>query len=143
MTYPSPTPAPKKLERSRSNRFIGGVCGGLAEYLNMDPTLVRVLTVVLSLFTGVPVVIYLVLLLVVPEEGSSTQSSVPPANPGGYGQTISGPSQPTTDPMWGPGGAPWEQQPAATQPKPAEAEPAQSPETQPKQEQPPGENPLR
>jgi phage shock protein PspC (stress-responsive transcriptional regulator) len=143
MTYPSPTPAPKKLERSRSNRLIGGVCGGLAEYLNMDPTLVRVLTVVLSLFTGVPVVIYLVLLLVVPEEGSSTQPSVPPANPGGYGQTISGPAQPTTDPMWGPGGAPWQQQSAATQPKPAEAEPAQSPEIQPKQEQPPGENPLR
>ena len=34
----------KKLFRSRSSRIIGGVCGGLAEYLNIDPTVLRVIT---------------------------------------------------------------------------------------------------
>ncbi len=60
----------------------------MATYLNMDPTLVRVLTVVLTLFTGVPVVVYLVLLLVVPEEGSDTRPNVPPGYSGGASQTI-------------------------------------------------------
>ena len=49
---------------------MGGVCAGVANYLNMDPTLVRVLTVVISLFTGVPVILYIVALFVMPEEGS-------------------------------------------------------------------------
>ena len=78
MTSPYPARQPKRLERSKSNRVLGGVCAGVANYLNMDPTLVRVLTVLLTLFTGVPVVVYLVLLLVVPEEGSPT---APPSYP--------------------------------------------------------------
>ncbi len=79
MTSPYSSPAPKKLERSRSNRFLGGVCGGLANYLNMDPTLVRVLTVLITLFTGIPIILYIVALFVVPEEGSqSNQPGYPP-----------------------------------------------------------------
>lgn len=61
---------PHRLERSRDDRFIAGVCGGAAKYLNMDPSVVRVLTVVLCFFTGVGVVVYLVAALVIPEEGS-------------------------------------------------------------------------
>jgi hypothetical protein len=53
MSSPYPPQPPKRLERSKSNRILGGVCAGVANYLNMDPTLVRVLTVVISLFTGV------------------------------------------------------------------------------------------
>ena len=41
----------KKLYRSRRNRIIGGVCGGLAEYLGMDPTVVRVI-MALATFVG-------------------------------------------------------------------------------------------
>ncbi|MBA3528454.1 MAG: PspC domain-containing protein [Propionibacteriaceae bacterium] len=84
--YPSYQP-PRKLERSRTNKVVGGVCGGLANYLNMDPTLVRVLTVVVSLFTGVPVILYLIALFVIPEEGSSSgpQSYPPVTAPGDYG----------------------------------------------------------
>ncbi len=128
MTSPIPRPAPKKLERSRSNRVVGGVCGGIANYLNMDPTLVRVLTVVLSLFTGVPIVIYIVLLFVVPEEQEPT--SLPPTGPR------------ATDPVWGSAGAPWEQ-PAPTQPP---AQPAQPPRPEAESGQPDGRpdgNPLR
>jgi phage shock protein PspC (stress-responsive transcriptional regulator) len=63
-----PYPGPRKLERSRSNRVLGGVCGGVAQYANMDPTLVRVLTVVIAFFTGVPIILYLIALFVIPEE---------------------------------------------------------------------------
>ncbi len=62
----------RKLYRARDERMIGGVCGGLARYLGMDPTIVRLLFV-LSLFVipgAIPglILVYLALLLVVPEE---------------------------------------------------------------------------
>ena len=130
MTSTGPWQAPKKLERSRSNRVLGGVCAGVANYLNMDPTLVRVLTVIITLFTGVPVVVYLVLLFVIPEEGSPAQQSFPPPSRGA-GQTIPSTTQPATDPVWGPGGAPWEQQPRATQPASADPSSTTQPPAQP------------
>jgi len=57
----------KKLRRSH-NQFVAGVCAGFAEYLNMDPTLVRVLYVILSIVsTGFPgLLVYLVCWLVMP-----------------------------------------------------------------------------
>jgi phage shock protein C len=58
----------RKLYRSRSNRMLAGVCGGLAQYFNTDPTLVRVLFVVLAVLGGSGLLIYLVLWVVVPEE---------------------------------------------------------------------------
>ena len=89
----NPSTAPKQLRRSRTDRYLGGVCGGVADYLNMDPTLVRVLTAVITLFTGVPVVLYLVALFFMPEE-----DVVPAASVGQVG-----------DPVWGAGGPPWAQ----------------------------------
>jgi phage shock protein C len=56
------------LHRSRSNRMIAGVCGGVADFLGWNPTLVRVLWVILTpttLFAGV--VVYLLLWLLMPE----------------------------------------------------------------------------
>jgi phage shock protein C len=58
----------RRLYRSRTNRKLAGVCGGLAQYFNTDATLIRVLTVVLALLGGPGLVIYLVLWIVVPEE---------------------------------------------------------------------------
>ncbi len=58
-----------KLYRSRENRMLGGVCGGLGEYFDIDPTLVRLLFV-FGAFLGVPgalLLIYLVMLVVVPQ----------------------------------------------------------------------------
>jgi phage shock protein C len=92
-----PQSTPRKLYRSRNNRMIGGVCGGVADYLNLDPTIVRVITVLLTLFTGVPVVVYLVALLVVPEEPLPPERDERPR--------VTGP----VDPVWGTAGAPWEQ----------------------------------
>ena len=64
----------KKLTRSTSNRMIAGVCAGLAEYLEIDPTIVRLL-VVLAFFTGFGgiALVYLVMALVVPEQMQITQ----------------------------------------------------------------------
>lgn len=58
----------KKLYRSKKNRMVAGVCGGLAEYFNVDPTIVR-LVAVLSLLPGVipGLIPYLILWFVVPE----------------------------------------------------------------------------
>jgi phage shock protein C len=57
----------KKLYRS-SNRILGGVCGGIAEYFSVDPTLIRVLYAVLSLFSaGFPgLLLYIILMILVP-----------------------------------------------------------------------------
>jgi phage shock protein C len=55
--------------------MIWGVCGGLAKYFNIDPVLVRVIFVVLGLMSGVGIIAYIVLAIVVPLEGS--QSATP------------------------------------------------------------------
>ncbi|HUV15214.1 MAG TPA: PspC domain-containing protein [Pelolinea sp.] len=58
----------RRLYRSRDNRMIAGVCAGLAEYMDIDPTIVRLLFV-LGLFAGGATFwAYLVMMLVVPEE---------------------------------------------------------------------------
>jgi phage shock protein C len=66
----------RRLYRSRSDKMISGVAGGLGEYLNIDPTIVR-LIFVLSLFIGgTGALIYLVMLLIVPEEPLDTPDTV-------------------------------------------------------------------
>ena len=60
----------QKLYRSRENRMLGGVCGGVGEYFDIDPTLVRVLFV-FGAFLGIPgalLLIYLVMLILVPQK---------------------------------------------------------------------------
>lgn len=59
----------KKLRRSRSERWITGVCGGLAKYFGLDVTLVRVAYILLSIFTAFAgILVYLVLTMVIPQE---------------------------------------------------------------------------
>lgn len=58
----------KKLYRSRVDRKIGGVCGGLGEYFGIDATLVRLLFVLGLIFVGGTLLAYLILLIVIPEE---------------------------------------------------------------------------
>lgn len=57
----------KRLYRSRSHRLLAGVCGGLAEFFGLKPTLVRIAFAVFGLF-GVGEVVYLLLWLIVPKE---------------------------------------------------------------------------
>jgi phage shock protein PspC (stress-responsive transcriptional regulator) len=132
--------------------MIGGVCGGLAEYLNMDATLVRILTVLISLFTGVPVILYIIALFVIPEAGAApsapsyppvtgaqntppfTTGATAPADPAyaPYPQATPTPTPQRTsadDAIWGTEGPPWEQretqEPPAT-PAAEAAAPAES-----------------
>lgn len=58
----------RRLYRSENDRMIGGVCGGLGDYLDIDPTLVRIIFVALALMGGPGLLIYLILLIVVPNE---------------------------------------------------------------------------
>ena len=156
MSSPYPPQPPRRLERSKSNRVLGGVCAGVANYLNMDPTLVRVLTVVISLFTGVPIILYIIALFVVPEEGSQPAAPSYPPVAGPQGQAsgyttappqaaqpayspvgMSGPSQPAQPQVsaegsvWGTEGAHWEQRQPAPE---ATMQPAPEPTMEPKPE---------
>jgi phage shock protein C len=70
---PSP-PAPRRLARSRKHKMIAGVCGGLAEYFVLDPTLVRVAYVIVSIlsvaFPGI--LAYIILMFVMPPPDPSS-----------------------------------------------------------------------
>ena len=60
----------RPLRRSSRDYLIGGVCGGLAEWLGWDPTLVRVLYVALSVFSAAfpGIVVYVIMWIIVPQE---------------------------------------------------------------------------
>ena len=60
---------PSRLYRSRSQKMISGVCGGLGEYFDVDPVLIRLLFVVTAFISGVGILAYIVLWIVVPFEG--------------------------------------------------------------------------
>lgn len=62
----------KRLMRSRTNRMLAGVCGGLGNSMNVDPTIVRLVFALVTFFTAIipGVIVYVILALVVPAEGS-------------------------------------------------------------------------
>lgn len=62
------TPA-KKLYRSKTNKMVGGVCGGLAEYFGWDPTFVRIIYALVSIFSAAfpGIIVYLILWAIVPK----------------------------------------------------------------------------
>ena len=66
----------RRLYRSRSDRMISGIAGGLGEYLNVDSTIVRLLFVFFALAGGPGLLVYIVMLLVVPEEPMVASESV-------------------------------------------------------------------
>ena len=58
----------KRLTKSRTDRKLCGVCGGLAEYLNLDSTVIRLILVLLVVFAGTGLLAYIIAALVMPEE---------------------------------------------------------------------------
>lgn len=57
-----------RLRKSRSDKMIAGVCGGIAEYLGWDPTIVRIIFVILTFVGwGSPILLYFILALVMPD----------------------------------------------------------------------------
>ena len=65
----------KKLTKSRNDRMVSGVLGGIAEYFNIDSTLVRIIFVVALLFgVGSPIFLYILLAILMPEPKSSNKA---------------------------------------------------------------------
>lgn len=75
----------ERLFRARKNKIVAGVCSGLGEYFNIDPVIVRILFVVLTVMNGIGILIYILLWIMVPEESFEKafglNNDVPPANP--------------------------------------------------------------
>lgn len=69
---------PPQLRRSRSNRVIAGVAGGIAEHFNIDPTIVRLAWVALAIFAGGGVILYLVAWLLMAEDDTPPGERVTP-----------------------------------------------------------------
>jgi len=66
----------KKLYRSEKNKIIAGVCGGLAEYFNIDPVLVRIAFVIVAFINGVGILAYILLWAIVPKESDADSSDM-------------------------------------------------------------------
>jgi phage shock protein C len=66
----------KRLRRSRTERMIAGVCGGIAEYLNVDPTIVRLIWVLIAFLAGAGVLLYIIMWIIMPLDMPE-----PPAQP--------------------------------------------------------------
>jgi phage shock protein C len=77
-TTPAPEPAGHVLRRSRDDRILGGVCGGLGRYFGVDSTLVRLAFVVLTVAGGGGILVYLVAWLLMPEEEPGERVAGPP-----------------------------------------------------------------
>jgi phage shock protein C len=60
----------KKLMRKRSDQMVFGVASGIADYLNIDPVIVRLLFVLMALTGGHGILVYLILTIIMPEEGA-------------------------------------------------------------------------
>src|SRR3989344_2331574 len=63
-----------KISRSESSKIVACVSGGLAHYFNIDPTLIRLIFIFLTLFGGSGVLIYLMLWIIIPTESNTTKS---------------------------------------------------------------------
>jgi phage shock protein C len=79
----TPVRVQKKLALSRRDKKIAGVCAGFAEYLELDPTLVRLLWLMMALFVGWGVIAYLVAWIIMPREAEAmpATASTPSAAP--------------------------------------------------------------
>jgi phage shock protein C len=60
----------KRLFRSKKSRILGGVCGGIAEYFDVDPTLIRLAWILFSLAYGSGIIAYIIAWIIIPEKPS-------------------------------------------------------------------------
>lgn len=58
----------RKLRRSRGNRVLAGVCGGLGNFMGIDPVVIRIAVVLLMFFAGMSLWVYIIMWLLIPEE---------------------------------------------------------------------------
>jgi phage shock protein C len=91
MAEPPPSTAmPHVLRRSRHDKMIAGVCGGLGRYLGVDPVLLRIAFVVLAIAGGSGILIYIVAIIVIPEERPGEDLGAVHARTGPTGRILVG-----------------------------------------------------
>lgn len=71
----------KQLYKSNTNKKVAGVCGGIGEYLEIDPTLVRLGFVALSLLAGGGLAVYIIAAIIMPERETCPRAAEHTANP--------------------------------------------------------------
>jgi phage shock protein C len=91
---------PRRLYRSRTDRQLAGVAGGIAEYLEVDPTVVRLLWILSVLVGGFGLVLYVIMAFVVPLEPFAPAGPGPAAAPGPGAPSGSDPADAGTSPAW-------------------------------------------
>lgn len=69
----------RRLYRSKTQRMLGGVCGGIGEHLDVDPTVIRLVWAVLALLSvGIGIIAYIIAWIIVPEEGTVDDGTIIP-----------------------------------------------------------------
>ena len=69
----------RRLYRSKTQRMLGGVCGGIGEHLDVDPTVIRLVWAVLTLVSvGIGIIAYIIAWIIVPEEGTDDDGTIIP-----------------------------------------------------------------
>jgi phage shock protein C len=58
----------KRLYRSRKKKVVAGLCGGLGDYLDIDPVIIRIIFVLITIFHGIGLLIYIIMWIIVEEE---------------------------------------------------------------------------
>lgn len=72
----------KRLYRSKRDRILGGVCAGLGEYFDIDPSIVRLLWAALTLLSlGTGIIVYIIAWILIPEQPGSDGAALPGAGP--------------------------------------------------------------
>jgi phage shock protein PspC (stress-responsive transcriptional regulator) len=69
----------RRLYRSKTQRMLGGVCGGIGEHIDVDPTVIRLVWAVLTLLSvGIGIIAYIIAWIIVPEEGTVDDVTIIP-----------------------------------------------------------------
>lgn len=89
---------PRRLSRCRHDRILAGVAAGMAEYLGLDPTVVRILWILSTLFGGVTILLYIILAFVMPLEPAGEAGTAGAAGPAGASGWGSATGEAGTDP---------------------------------------------
>jgi len=66
----------KRLVRSKKDRYLAGVCGGLGEYFDIDPLVFRLLFIILTIFAGSGIIIYIIFWILMPEENENRSNDI-------------------------------------------------------------------
>lgn len=66
----------QKLYRARTGKVLGGVCGGLGDYLNIDKVIIRILFILLAIFGGSGALVYIILWIAIPQQDASAKYQV-------------------------------------------------------------------